>query len=153
MSDLIDIKEIIGSVNKQTDGTWIEYPGVDGVEFKIAYLGIDAYQDFIVGRMNRLRRGSRDVPPDKAREVVKQGLVRFILKGWKGVGSEGVEYEFNDENAKALLTASPAIRDFIIREADRQDNFGIVEEKKGEAVAADEVKSGPALEPRMGSGD
>jgi hypothetical protein len=143
---VMDINDVIGESSVQSEGVWVEYPLEEGVSFKIAYLGTDSYQDYMQAKVFKLRRGRRDIPPEKLRPHVVAAIMKFILKGWKGWTDKGKEFEFNEENAKKLLEKSSVIRDFILREADNLENFK-TESEEERPVEGDSKRISPRITP------
>lgn len=144
----LEIQTVIGDKGERAEGVWIDYPDEDGVRFRLAYLGNDNYQDFVSERMMKARRGRRDIPADKQRAIICQGLLKFILKGWDGLEANGQPWEFNPANAKQLLEQSSVIRDWVISEANSLDNFS--GEPSEEDTPTGAIKSGSPVEPRVG---
>ena len=143
----LDIQAVIGDSGQRKDGVWVDYPDEDGVKFRLAYLGNNDYQDFVSERMMKARRGRRDIPSDKQRKIIVEGLVKHILKGWEGLSSGGENFEFNPINAKVLLEQSATIRDWVITEANSLDNFGTSQEDES---PTGDIKSGPPVGSRVG---
>ena len=141
----LEIQSVIGDSDQCKEGVWVDYPDEDGVRFRLCYLGNNNYQDFVSERMMKARKGKRQIPSERQREIITQGLIRFILKGWEGLTTNGQPFPFSPENAKALLEQSGVIRSWVIEEANDLDNFAGSEEA-GESPTGD-IKSGAPVGP------
>ena len=118
-------------------------PENDGVAYQLRYTD-DEYYDYITERQMKARRGRRDIPPEKNREIVIDALAKFIVKDWKGLEIEGADgklepFEYSVENAKKLLDMSDYVRNLVTREASALENFSEIKEKES---PAGDLKSG-----------
>lgn len=171
----MEFDDLLTPDKKQAEGVWIFHADSE-MEFQIASMRQRAYQDFVAQRYNTARRGRRDIPPDAANRIMVDGLLRYILKGWrpKGeapwfVGKDGQPVPFSKETASKLLNAesneAARIRDFIVEEAGNDYNFSAEPELDGQvdlgqrdgtdqepANAAGLLKSGAPVEPQVGQG-
>lgn len=144
----LEIKSVIGAQSEKKGGVWVDYPDEDGVRFRLSYIGNDDYQDFVSQKMMKARRGRRDIPAEKQRAIIVEGLVKYVVKGWEGLTSGGQPFEFNPANAKMLLEQSSVIRDWVVSEANSLDNFS--GEHDEEDSPSGDMKSRAPLEPRVG---
>lgn len=69
------------------------------------------------------RRGKEDdLDLDEAEEIsVDTAFIRMM--GWKGIGEEGKEVEFNESNAKRILKEHSWIKDLVMEESSNLQNF------------------------------
>ena len=102
----MDFESLLTPNDKQTNGVWIYFPD-SGMEFLIASSRQKAHQDFLAARFNSARRGRRELPQDVANRILVDGILRFILKGWRPKDpanwfkrKDGSDVEFSKENAK-----------------------------------------------------
>lgn len=115
------------------------------MRFRLCYLGNNNYQDFVSERMMKARKGKRDIPAERQRAIITQGLVKFILKDWEGLTTNGQPFPFSPENAKLLLEQSGVIRSWAIEEANDLENFSGSEE--ADSSPTGDIKSGPPVGP------
>ena len=124
----MQIETLIPDEKLAKEGKWIEYPEEEGVAFKIAYYGNDAYEV----KLRKLavaarRRGKVNLQQQTALEV--ESMLGTVLLDWRGLGKgydeEGKEkpYPFSIENARELLMASKKVREFLSFEVTRLENF------------------------------
>lgn len=149
------IEDLIGDEESQVGGIWIKFPETQA-EFKIIYSESKVPRDYYLTRLSKARRKAKrgNIPPEVINAIVMDLQVNYVLKGWRGMlvrdqeTQEPVEYEFNQKNARALLTRCPSIQDFIATESGDPENFGMKvgdQSPEGSAATA-ELKSGPQVE-------
>lgn len=146
-------------------GKWFDFTFSDGKtqQLMIASAGTTEYQNFAAERWNSARRGRQNIPPAVVRRIIVDGIVRHLLKNWKGnaiTNDDGSPAEFNEQNVRAVVGGlsleAQAVRDFVMETASNTSNFlEVVIEPDGEetesATPADALKSGPALAVGMGA--
>lgn len=119
----MDIKSFTGDESR-AEGVWIPHHDDPNTQFKLTYVGENNYRDYIAQKFARARKGRTFIAAPKERAIILDAIIKFLLKDWKGITKDGEEYPFNHENARKLLFDSPALRDFIVFEADNIENFG-----------------------------
>lgn len=147
----MDIEKLVGNVDKKKEGVWLNYP--PDMEFRLAFLQNKDYQHYVSDRMMRARKGKRNFPVGKSEEIITEALVKFIVKGWKGVTTSGAPYEFNAANVAWLLNEYPDFRNWVIEEASDIENFGgkSAEPSDEEDGPEGELKSGPEVAAPVGT--
>lgn len=136
-----DLTSFVGSEDKQTQGVEFHYPGTQSY-FTVASSLQKKYRNYLAQRMARERRKTRkaDLDPEAQDKIMVEGMAKFLLKSWRGVGENGKAIEVNHANAVSILTKSAPIRDFVAACADDNEQFGIT---AGESEGAEEdLKSG-----------
>jgi hypothetical protein len=129
----MDLKKTKTDPKKELEGVWIHFD--QDAEMKIARLrnpaALAAFQE-----KTRFVRGK--LTAEKEAAVMTEILADFVLLDWKNITEGGVAVPYTKDNARRILTEFPAVRDFILEEAQRVENF--LAEVTAEGVEA--VKNG-----------
>ena len=138
-----------------------EYPGLDGLEFDLAFLSKDSNQDILkkctITRFNpKFQRTDEELDDEKFLEM----YVAAIVKNWRGFKmkylSEFVIADFSDfdddqeldysqENALTLMKSSTTFDNWVSKQIGEIKNFTKQDSKKKSIKSKDTSKS-PAKE-------
>ena len=124
----------IPSINLDTanEGSWIVYQG--DISFCIARSGNPAYKSALAAMYKVNKRGidGGSLPDGKAEILMNDLVSRHIVKGWKGLVSNGEPVEFTVDACNAILNDEryTELRDWILEMSRENENFREEERKK-----------------------
>lgn len=118
---MFDINEFRTDVTKQEKGVWIDFGG--GAEFKLASLQCKAFQEDFRARTKPYTDVNREIPEKEQEQIMIDCLAKHIVLGWKNVFDGESEFKYTKDNAKKLLTEMSTVRDMIINESKKMQNF------------------------------
>jgi hypothetical protein len=127
------LTDLTNETEGASEGKWFDFTFSDGKtqSLKLASSSSQEYQNFAAQRWNAARRGRQNVPPMAALRIVCDGIVKHLLKDWKGdaiTEDDGATpAPFNEKNVRAVIEGksldASALRDFIIEQAGTAFNF------------------------------
>lgn len=116
-----NINDFRQSKEKQREGVWVELG--DGASIKVAYSDNPDFQSEFTKLVKPYRMRGTEVPTDKMSDIICECLSKHVLLDWKGIYDGDKEISFSQEKAKALLSEIDFLRDRVVEESKRLENF------------------------------
>lgn len=114
----MDLKKTKTDPKLELEGVWITYD--EDAAFKIARLrnpaALAAFQE-----KTRFLRGK--LSEAKQTELMTEIIAEHVLLDWKNVNIGGDPLPYTKENAMRVLVEYPVIRDFVMEESGRIENY------------------------------
>lgn len=118
---MFDLSDFKADETAQEKGVWIDFGG--GARFKLASLSSKLFQKDFQARIAPYKNVGRDIPEDEQEQVMIDCLSKHIVLDWEGVFDGEKPFKYSKDNCKKLLNEIPKVRDMIINEAQKLQNF------------------------------
>lgn len=116
-----DINDFRTDDNAKQEGVWVDFGG--SAEFKIASLDNPEFQKAFRRKTKPYADMGREIPEKDQEAIMNECLAKHVVLGWKGVFDGDKELKFTTEAALRLMSEISWVRDRVIQEARRLDNF------------------------------
>lgn len=101
---------------KENDGVWVQAGA--GLELLVARITATKYEEFIKAKakpFGRMLRSHADLMSGELDDVVKEGVSKFILLGWKNLQDDnGNDIVYSQAKALELLSAYPDLYRMVV---------------------------------------
>lgn len=90
---------------------------------KVQMFSRTLFQELNIRSEANIRRGKKDnLSIDESEELACRVAANRIIS-WKGLGKDGVEVSFSEDNAESVLKEYPFLREQVMEESDNLMNF------------------------------
>lgn len=124
----MNIQDYQSDEKKKSEGVWVEW---EGAEFLIRSTDTKEYRRAVANLSRKYSSAKLRKDPETHNKISIGAIINGVLIDWKGVLDDGAELPCTPENKKKVISAIPALRDFLSAEAGEMENFNM------EAVAKD----------------
>ena len=105
----------------KNNGIWVEFGG--GASFLIASFGNEDFATHFRKETKPYNDLGREVPEDETMKIIIEGMAKYIVLDWKNVYDDDKEYKYSQKNCIQLLNEIEFIRDKIIEESKKHENY------------------------------
>lgn len=124
MADLkFDINDFRLDDDAVQNGVWVDFGG--NAAFKIAPFDNPSFEDAFRKANKPYNDLGKKPNEDEQEEIMCRTMAQFIVLDWRGVYEGDNEWPFSRDNAYRLLTELPRIRNKIMTEAQKLENFKV----------------------------
>lgn len=124
MADLkFDINDFRLDDDAVQNGVWVDFGG--NAAFKIAPFDNPSFEDAFRKANKPYNDLGKKPNEDEQEEIMCRTMAQFIVLDWRGVYDGDDEWPFSRDNAYRLLTELPRIRNKIMTEAQKLENFKV----------------------------
>lgn len=124
----MELKSYASDEAKKKEGVWVEF---DDARFLIRSTDTSGYRRAVDAAARKRNPAKLRKDIETQTQVGIEAVAKGILLDWEGVNDDGNPVECTTENKLAVLTAVPALKDFLATEAGDLSNFateGVVED-------------------------
>jgi|DEB0MinimDraft_6_1074348.scaffolds.fasta_scaffold64388_2 hypothetical protein len=118
---MFNLDEFRVDTERQNNGVWIDFGG--GAKFKLASLQSKGFTDEFRSKTKPYTDVDREIPEEEQEQIMVTCLAKHVVLGWKNVFDGDQEFHYSEDNAVKLLTELSAVRNMIIAEAKKLQNF------------------------------
>ena len=116
-----DLSDFRVDTDAQKGGVWVDFGG--DASFKIAALENEDFTAAFRARVEPYTNLGREIPPDEQTEIMIDCMVDHIVIDWKGIFENDEPIPFSKDQCKRVLTEFSWVRDRILEEARKLQNF------------------------------
>ncbi|UXO93746.1 putative pre-tape measure chaperone protein [Pseudanabaena phage Pan1] len=116
-----DLNDFRTDKDAKTNGVWIPFGG--GAEMKIASFDSPAFTEAFRKATKPYQDLGRSVPEDDQVQIMTDCMAAHIVLDWKGVYEGDNEVPHSFENVRRVLKELEWVRDRVIAEARKLENF------------------------------
>lgn len=115
----------VTDANAETDGVWVSFPLVDGIEIKVARFGNKNHEKALKRLRKPFTAYNKEPSDEQAERITIESLVEAVLLDWRGVMEGDEELPYSKETAMRVLSMPEArdFLDFVVKAAIDLDTF------------------------------
>lgn len=118
---MFDLNEFKTDSTAQERGVWIDFGG--GAKFQIASLSSRNFQKEFKSKTSPYTDIGRDIPEEEQEKIMIECISKHIVMDWVNVFDGDEIFKYSSDNCIKLMTEIPAVRDMVINEAKKIQNF------------------------------
>lgn len=116
-----DLKDFRTDKTAKAVGVWIEFGG--GASFKIASFDSPGFTDAFRKMTKPYNDLGRTIPEEDQIAIMAKCMAAHVVLDWKGVFDDDTELKYSTEAAERLLLEVEWVRDKLVAEARKLENF------------------------------
>lgn len=118
-----DLNDFRTDKDAKNIGVWIEFGG--GAAFKIASFDNPSFTEAFRKMTKPYNDLGRSIPEDDQIAIMAKCMAAHVVLDWRGVFDKDTELKYSTEAAERLLLEIEWVRDRLITEARKLENFRI----------------------------